>query len=127
MKSIKPSIILILFIIPLLSNECKDDMDCRMNFVNNSSETLWFDIVCQNYADTETWEGNCYDMKVPANSSKELCSNETWEHVFSSNNTDSITIYITDYDTAISYDMEKKSKNINFIKSIVYHLTIWRV
>lgn len=116
MKTIKYNSILIILSLILLSNECKDDMDCRMNFVNNSSETLWFDIVCYNYADTETWEGNCYDVKVPANSSKELCSNETWEHVFSENNTDSITIYVTDYDTASSYGMEKIIKNQKFHK-----------
>ncbi len=116
MKTIKYNSILIILSLILLSNECKDDIDCRMNFVNNSSETLWFDIVCCNYTDTETWKGNCYDVKVPANSSKKLCSNETWEHVFSENNTDSITIYVTDYDTASSYDMEKIIENQKFHK-----------
>jgi hypothetical protein len=116
MKTIKYNSVLIILSLILLSNECKDDMDCRMNFINNSNETQWFDIVCYDYSGTEIWEGNCYDVKVSANSSKKLCSNETWEHVFSVNNTDSITIYVTNYKTASSYDMEKIIKNQKFHK-----------
>ena len=88
-----------------MSSQCKKDMDCRTKLINNTDETLWYDISCIVPSDSLAWEGNCMAAKVGANSSKEICSNETWEERFSRMITDTIIVWITNADTAEKYNM----------------------
>ncbi len=89
----------------LMSSQCKEDMDCRTKLINNTNETLWFNFDCMNQPDSLTWIGNCLEDKVSANSSKEVCTNDTWESRFSTFETEKVRVYIISEDTAKKYSM----------------------
>lgn len=120
MKNKYVTITVVLLAILLSSNECKDDMDCRLKFTNNSDETIWFDIGCFNLLDSTEWLGNCFDKKVLANSSSELCNNSSWDELFISNKLDKLTIVATNYDTALKYSIDQIMKNEKFLKKFQY-------
>ena len=106
----------------LLSSECEKDMDCRLHLINNTTESLWFDIDCYNYPDSLLWTGNCYDEEVSPNSNKELCIKRTWEDIFSSNNIKALKIYVINNDTAHLYEMLTIIKEVKYYQ--IYELSL---
>jgi hypothetical protein len=90
--------------------------------VNNTDETLWFDIDCYNYPDSLMWVGNCYDEKVPPQSQKPVCKQVSWEEQLLSNSSDSMKIYVINHDTAMTNDMLTIIENNKFYRK--YKLSI---
>lgn len=115
-------ILFIFFSLFLLGSQCNKDMDCRTILVNNTSETLWYNFDCIDHPDSAIWVGNCLESKVSAYSSKEVCTNETWETRFSTFKSSKVRIYIISADTAKKYSMPAIVKGIKYYRRDFYSL-----
>ncbi len=63
--------------------------------------------------------GNCLDGEVAAHSTKELCTNDTWEDRFVSYKTNAVKVYIFSSDTAKKYNMLQIIEKEKYYKKLL--------
>ena len=108
-------IVLICLFIIFSASQCKDDLDCRLHFANNSEDKLWVDVVCREMPDSVIWIDDCFGTSIDPLTNKECCDQLTWEEVLFGNDNTYVTIYISNFDTAQYYDAITLIEEIKYL------------
>lgn len=115
------NLVIICFSLSFLGSQCRKDMDCRANLINNTNDSLVYFFYPEPVGNCDC-NGVCLIEVLLPRSSKEICHNETWEHRFSRYGTDRINIIVVSPDSLRKYTEDKVIIQKKYYKLITVSL-----